>query len=156
MPTKCSNATLLLGINSHSQKAAYERQKQQAFSSWAGKRAPFNSWAGKRSGGTEILHELERRKRDADPMQVRSCIYTHRCTGSQAVPGDNKTLCKANQRMYNLYIADWAGGERGGCEQSEINKRWEMRMHLACMSNTIDIYYYKLWKEYTMYSFCVR
>merc|ERR1711970_1474523 len=32
--------------------------RSQAFSSWAGKRAPFSSWAGKRSGEMPIYHEV--------------------------------------------------------------------------------------------------
>merc|ERR1712038_468234 len=35
-----------------------EKRRQQAFSSWAGKRAPFSSWAGKRSGEMPIYHEV--------------------------------------------------------------------------------------------------
>merc|ERR1712183_106922 len=35
-----------------------EKRRQQAFSAWAGKRAPFSSWAGKRSGEMPIYHEV--------------------------------------------------------------------------------------------------
>merc|ERR1711953_1397404 len=37
---------------------AMEKRRQQAFSAWAGKRAPFSSWAGKRSGEMPIYHQV--------------------------------------------------------------------------------------------------